>query len=57
MNSPYAKFFVAVLGALATAVSAAVTDETITSSEWVIILLAGLTAAGVYLYPNRDRAS
>lgn len=52
LSSAYAKFFVAVVGALATAVSAAVTDETITSSEWITIVLAGLTAAGVYLYPN-----
>lgn len=53
LSSAYAKFFVAVLGAFASAVSAAVTDSEITSSEWVTVLLAVLTAAGVYLYPNR----
>jgi len=53
LSSAYAKFFVAVLGAIAAAISSAITDEMITSSEWVTIIIAGLTAAGVYLYPNR----
>lgn len=52
LSSAYAKFFVAVLGAIAAAITSAVTDGTVTSSEWITIVLAGLTAAGVYLYPN-----
>jgi hypothetical protein len=48
----YAKTVVAAVVAGATAVGAAITDSTITGSEWVAIGLAVLTALGVYAVPN-----
>lgn len=48
----YAKFIVAVVGAGLAAVRLAITDSVITGDEWITIVLAALTAIGVYLYPN-----
>lgn len=50
--SAYAKTVVATVIAVAYAVQAAITDGSITSSEWVGIALAGLTALGVWAVPN-----
>jgi hypothetical protein len=50
----YAKTVVAAVVAGGTAVGAAITDSTITGSEWVAIGLAVLTALGVYAVPNAD---
>jgi hypothetical protein len=49
----YAKFGVAVLIAVLTALAAAITDNQVTPAEWVTIALAGAGALGVYLVPNR----
>ena len=48
----YWKAIVAVIGAVAVAVQAAVTDGTITSAEWLTIAIAAVTAVGVYLKAN-----
>lgn len=50
----YAKTIVAVVIGAAVAAQAAITDGTITNAEWVTIGLAALTAAGVYVFPNKD---
>ncbi len=52
-----AKFLVAAATAALVAVGAAITDDVITSAEWVAIALAGLGAAGVYFVPNKPDAS
>ena len=52
----YWKAIVAVIGAVAVAVQAAVTDGTITSAEWVTIAIAAVTAVGVYLKANKPAA-
>lgn len=55
MNVPkYAKAAVAFLGALAAAASVAISDGVVDPAEWVTIVLAGLTAVGVYVVPNRQ---
>lgn len=51
----YAKTVVATVIAGATAVGAAITDNTITGTEWVGIGLAVLTALGVYAVPNSSK--
>lgn len=51
--SKYAKFIVAAVAAGAVALNAAVSDGTITGSEWVDIGAAVLGALGVYLWPNQ----
>ena len=48
----YAKTVVAVVLAAATAMQAALTDDTVTNTEWVAIGLAVLTALGVWAVPN-----
>lgn len=50
----YAKTIVAVLGAVAAAGAAAISDGNLSSSEIVTIVLAVLTALGVYAVPNRQ---
>ncbi|REF00284.1 hypothetical protein [Thermomonospora umbrina] len=52
----YAKTIIATVLAAAYAVQAAITDETVTTTEWVGIVLAVLTALGVYVVPNRPTA-
>ena len=49
----YWKAIVAVIGAVAVVVQAALTDGTITSAEWVTIAIAAVTAVGVYLKANK----
>lgn len=49
----YAKTIVATVIAVAYAVQAALSDEAISSSEWVGIGLAALTALGVWAVPNK----
>jgi hypothetical protein len=51
--SPYAKFVVAALAAAAVALQAAISDGTVTSSEWVGVGIAALAALGVWAVPNR----
>ncbi|HEX2316150.1 MAG TPA: hypothetical protein VHJ17_20580 [Thermomonospora sp.] len=53
----YAKSLVAVVVAVGYAVQAAITDESVTASEWIGIALAVLTALGVYAVPNRVPAA
>jgi uncharacterized membrane protein YccC len=48
-----AKFVVAFLTAAGIAAGAALTDDAITRSEWIIIGIAALGAVGVYLVPNK----
>ena len=48
----FRKAVVAVVGAVATAVATALTDDTITSGEWALVAVAVLTALGVYGIPN-----
>ncbi len=49
----YAKFIVAALAAGLVAAQTAITDGTITTAEWVTIVLAALGALGVWLIPNK----
>lgn len=49
----YAKFVVAALAAGLVALQTAITDDKVTTSEWVTIVLAGLGAVGVWLVPNK----
>lgn len=49
----YAKFGVAAAIAGLTALASAITDDHVTSAEWVMIALAALGAFGVWLVPNR----
>lgn len=49
----YAKAIVAALVPILLAVQAALSDNAITQSEWVAILLAALGAVGVWAAPNR----
>lgn len=49
----YAKLAVAVLGAAVTMLGVALTDDTITTGEWIAVASAALAAVGVYLVPNR----
>jgi hypothetical protein len=48
----YAKTIVAAVLAAAYALQAALTDDVVTTSEWVGIGLAVLTVFGVYVVPN-----
>lgn len=50
---PIAKFVVPVLGAVAVAAQAALSDNSITTDEWKHIGVAALTALLVYLVPNK----
>lgn len=49
----YAKFAVAALTAALVALGAALSDDHVTTAEWVTIGLAAVGALGVYLVPNR----
>lgn len=49
----YAKTIVAALAAAAVALQVALTDSTVTQSEWVQIGVAALAAVGVFLIPNK----
>lgn len=49
----YAKGIVAFLAAAASVAVAAISDGTITPSEWLGIALAGLGAVGVVVVPNK----
>jgi hypothetical protein len=51
-----AKFLVAAATAALVALGAALTDNAVTTGEWVAIALAGLGALGVYVIPNKDGA-
>lgn len=57
----YAKFFVAAggaaLAALATTVATVTDFGDITSSQWLLVLLAGLGAVGLYIVPNEPAVS
>jgi hypothetical protein len=50
----YAKFFVAIAAAAIYAVQAAISDGTITNTEWNGIIATVLSAAAVYLVPNKN---
>lgn len=52
----YAKTVVAILFAAVFVTKSAVTDQVITPQEWIDIILAGLTAAGVLVVPNARRS-
>lgn len=52
--SKYWKGVVAGLSPVLIAIQSAVTDDQITSSEWVAIGIAVLTAVGVISVPNRQ---
>jgi hypothetical protein len=52
----YAKFIVAALTAGLIALQTAITDDRITTSEWVTIALAVLGAIGVVIVPNKTDA-
>lgn len=49
----YAKTIVAALTAALVALGAALTDDTVTTAEWVTIGLAAVGALGVFLVPNK----
>lgn len=48
-----AKFWTALSGALAVAASLA--PDGLTSSDWITIIIAFATAAGVYATPNKEK--
>lgn len=50
--SAYSKTIVAIIMAAGTALTAAITDDWVTTTEWVQVILAVLGAAGVYVIPN-----
>lgn len=50
--SAYTKAVTALLGAVAVVVASALTDDHVTSAEFVQMTVAGLTAFAVYLTPN-----
>lgn len=49
----YAKAIVAALLAAANALQAAITDENVTQTEWIGIVVSVITVVGVYLVPNQ----
>lgn len=49
----YAKFIIAGLAAGAVALQAAITDDVVTTAEWVGIGISVLGALGVWLVPNK----
>lgn len=51
----YRKAIIAALGAVATAVASALTDGTITMGEWALVVVAVLTALGVYQVRNEPQ--
>jgi hypothetical protein len=50
---PYLKFVTASLGTVIYAVTAALSDDVVTNSEWVAIATAVMIALGVYTVPNK----
>jgi hypothetical protein len=52
--SQYAKFIVAVVGATVAAVASVISNDTVTSTEVVQVVLAFLTALGVVVVPNSE---
>lgn len=50
----YAKAIVAVVGAGVAALQLALDDGIIVGQEWTAIVIAVVTAVGVYLVPNSD---
>lgn len=48
----YRKTIVAIVGAVVAAVTAALTDGTVSAQEWVGVAFAVLTVLGVYSVPN-----
>jgi hypothetical protein len=50
--SAYSKSVTALLGAVATVLASALTDDVVTAAEFVQMTVAGLTAFAVYLLPN-----
>lgn len=54
----YAKFFVAAggaaLAALATIIGTSLGFGDVTSSQWLLVILAGLAAVGLYIVPNES---
>lgn len=51
----YAKFLAAVAAAMLTGIVAALSDNVVTSAEWLQIIVAGAGAVGVYAIPNKPR--
>lgn len=49
----YLKAIVAVVGAGVAALSLALDDGIIVGSEWTTVVIAVLTAIGVYVFPNK----
>lgn len=52
MIAKYAKTVLAVVGAAVYAAQAALSDGTVTNTEWIGIATAALIAAGVWAVPN-----
>lgn len=52
---PYAEAVVAVLTAAALAAQSALTDGSITTQEWVTVLIAALGALAVWAAPNQTQ--
>ena len=50
----YAKAIVAVIGAGVAALQLALDDGIIVGQEWTAIVIAVVTAVGVYLVPNKE---
>lgn len=50
--SAYSKALLAVIGAVVMAIASAMTDDTITQPEWVMIAVAGFTAFQVFITAN-----
>ena len=53
--SAYAKSVVAVIGAAIAALQFALEDGIVVGQEWTTIIIAVVTAIGVYLVPNRPQ--
>lgn len=51
--SSYAKAIVAVIGAGVAALQFALEDGVVVGQEWTTIIIAVVTAIGVYLVPNK----
>jgi len=54
--SAYAKAIVAVIGAGVGALQFALDDGVVVGQEWTTIIIAIVTAIGVYLVPNKPSA-
>lgn len=51
--STFAKAVVAIVGAIIVSIQAALEDGIFTGDEWFTIVVAAVTAVGVYLVPNK----